>query len=120
FLGDPGVRPVEAAAWLAPSVAAAEGVGLVVETRKRDVELYPVRAGVVLESAAVAAPLPELPAALDALAWPDAAEGEDWPWLSAWIHAKHPRGGYLPVADATDRRKLLAQVQRALGAPCAE
>jgi len=121
LLAEPSARPAEVLPWLKPWIAPAGGHGLVVEVGKSGLELYPVRAGTVLEAAAVSTAAEDLTSAIDALVWParDEQAGGDWPWLSAWIHAPRKSGGFVPVADAADRRRLLAQVHESLGAPCA-
>src|SRR5262249_8714987 len=116
-LADPAARPPETAEWLKPWVAAAGGPGLVVEAGKKGLELYPVHGGRVFEAGAVLAPAEELAAAVEGLGWPHTPpeEASDWPWLSAWIHGPHKAGGFVPVADPSDRGELLARL-RELGA----
>jgi hypothetical protein len=77
---------------LPPWVSAVGGRGVVVARGTSGVELYPVRAGRVLDQAALLAPADAWEAALEAIRWD--AEGAtpaeapaDWPWLSAWLHS---------------------------------
>ncbi len=81
-------------------VAAVDGRGVVVARGASGVELYPVRAGRVLEQAALRAPADAWEAALEAIRWGD--EGAiptetpaDWPWLSAWLHSPAGRASFI-------------------------
>jgi len=84
---------------LPPWVAAAGGRGVVVARSASGVELYPVRAGRVLDRASVVAPADGWQAALESLAWdedpPLADTVGDWPWLSAWLHSPAGRGSWI-------------------------
>jgi len=118
-----------AAAWLAlPSargeappavpatVASVDGAwGLVVDAGKRQVGLWPVRGGRVLDEAAVIASPPELDAAVSRLSWPETSGRDDWPWLAAWLRTPRGRASYVVAGGAEDRGALLAAVRAALG-----
>ncbi len=69
LLARPEARPPEMAATFPPAVAPADGNGLVVAPTKAGVELYPVKAGTVLEEGRVIADEAGLDAALEALRW---------------------------------------------------
>jgi hypothetical protein len=87
---------------LAPWVAAADGSrGLVVETGRAGLELYPVWNGAVLEEGAVTVRPPgDLEAAVAALGWAEPSPPrDDTPWLSAWLHARRRSGHHLVVRD---------------------
>jgi hypothetical protein len=118
-----------AAAWLArPSarggaspavpavVAAASARGLVVDAGRREVSLYPVAGGRVVEAAAVTARPADVEAAVARLAWPEAPGGDDWPWLAAWLRNPRGRASYVVADDAQDRGALAAAVRAALPA----
>lgn len=120
----------EAAAWLAdpsaragaqelfpPTVSAvAGGRALVVDSGRREVGLYPVLGGRVLDAAVVTAPAGDLDEAVGALAWPAEAVGpDDWPWLCAWLRSPRGRVSWV-VPRATDTPALLAAVRAALPA----
>ncbi len=107
LLADPDGRTPEVSAWAPPWVAPWDACGLVVEKGRDGLELYPVRAGVVLDAAAVATPAEALPAAVAGLAWPDVdPAADDRAWLSAWLHAPKRTGVYGVVRDPGDRRRL--------------
>jgi hypothetical protein len=119
-----------AAAWLAlPSargeapaavpgvVAAVAGTrGVVVDAGKREVGLYPVRGGRVLDGAAAIVPPADVVAAVSRLAWPAANGPDDWPWLAAWLRSPKGRASYVVVAEAADGERLVAAVRAALPA----
>ncbi len=86
---------------LAPWVSAAGGRGVVVARGAAGVdELYPVRAGRVLDEAVVQAPADATGAAIESIRWDDRpSEREttsDWPWLSAWLHSPAGRSSWIP------------------------
>lgn len=112
LLAQDGPRPPEAAEWLPTWVSQAASLGLVVETRKQDVVLYPVRAGAVVEEAALTASADDLVSAVAHLAWPLPEDGrDDRLWLSAWLHAPRKRGGYLVVHDPEERDVLTERIR---------
>jgi len=83
-------------------VSAVDGRGVVVARGTSGVELYPVRAGRVLDLAALVAPADAWEAALEAIRWDDAGATPagapaDWPWLSAWLHSPAGRTSFLYV-----------------------
>jgi hypothetical protein len=98
LLARPEARPPELAATLPPAVTPADGTGLVVAPTKGGVELYPVKAGAVLEEGRVTADEAGLDGALEALRW-DAPQDsrDDWPWLAAWLASPRGRRSYLAV-----------------------
>lgn len=124
------VLAARAAAWLAlPSargeappavpaiVASVEGArGLVVDVGKRQVGLWPVRAGRVLDAAAVVASPREIDAAISRLSWPEATGPDDWPWLAAWLRTPRGRASYVVGGGAEDAGALLAAVRATIGA----
>jgi hypothetical protein len=121
---------VRAAAWLArpwarreaapavpASVAAADiSRAVIVDAGRSLVSLYPVRAGRVLEGAAVLAPPEALDDAVARLAWPESGGGEDWPWLATWLRSPKGRAGFVLVDEEAGRDGLLAAVRAALPA----
>ncbi|HET8646905.1 MAG TPA: hypothetical protein VFO85_15530, partial [Vicinamibacteria bacterium] len=78
-------------AWMSARAAR----GAVADPTRRGLEVYPVRAGRVLEEAAVRCAPEQLEAAVGALAWPEAAGEDDWPWLLSWLHAPRRKGRYI-------------------------
>lgn len=114
WLADPGARETAPPA-VPPAVSAAEGArAVVVDAGRTQIGLYPVRAGRVLEEAAVLAPPAELESAAAALAWPDGGGGGDWPWLAAWLRSPRGRASWVPAGP--DAAALLAAVRAALPA----
>ncbi len=118
WLSDQRARPGAEAA-VPPSVSAAgASCGLVLDAGRKAVGLFPVRAGRVLEEAAVTvAPDDELAAAVGRLSWPagESADGsDDWPWLLAWLRGPRRRGAYLLVREDEDRAQLATRVRAGL------
>jgi hypothetical protein len=96
-----------------PAVSEAEGArAVVVDAGRTQIGLYPVRAGRVLEEAAVLTPPAELESATAALAWPDGVGGDDWPWLAAWLRSPRGRASWVPAGP--DAAALVAAVRAAL------
>jgi len=66
-------------------------------------ELYPVRAGRVLDEAVILAPAEDTRAAIESIRWdeppPGAETASDWAWLSAWLHSPAGRGSWIPCPD---------------------
>jgi hypothetical protein len=102
LLADPAGRPSPQPAWLPAAVAHAGSRALVVATGKAGVELYPVRAGVVMEDArAVVADASGVADAVARLRFPSPDRpGTDWPWLSAWLNSPKGRGSLLTLDDS--------------------
>jgi len=103
-LARPDRRPEDLALSLAPWVSATGGRGVVVARgASAVVELYPVRAGRVLEEAAILAPAEAALAAVESMRWDDQpSEPEttaDWPWLSAWLHSPAGRSSWIPCPE---------------------
>jgi hypothetical protein len=112
------------AAWLAapagrtdappsvpPTVARVEGaLAVVVGVGRKEVGLFPVREGRVLDSAAITAESDQIATAAARLEWPAAEGADDWPWLAAWLASPRGRGSYILVDDASDRAALAAAI----------
>jgi hypothetical protein len=114
WLSDPRAR-TEAA--LPPTLAAAGAAcALVLDVGRKAVGLFPVRAGRVLEDAAVSALPGELEAAVSRLQWPAGEGADDWPWLLAWLRGPRRRGACLLVCEGEDRAELAARVRAGLPA----
>jgi hypothetical protein len=67
------------------------------------VELYPVRAGRVLDEAAILAPAEAASVAIESIRWDDQTSGRettvDWPWLSAWLHSPPGRTSWIACPE---------------------
>lgn len=114
FLAQPGSRSGAKGDCVPSWVAAAEDSrGLVAERGPSGIELYPVRAGAVLEEEGKVATSEGLADALASLRWtaPDPPR-DDWPWLLAWLNTRRRSGQYLPL-DATNEASDLAGRLRA-------
>ncbi len=88
-------------------VSAVGGRGVVVARGASGVELYPVRAGRVLDAAALHVPAEGWEAALERIRWggEDATSAEgpaDWPWLSAWLNSPAGRTSFLYLGGALE------------------
>jgi hypothetical protein len=119
-----------AAAWLAlPSARTAAPVavpaivsavdlarGLIVDAGRREIGLYPVARGRVLEAGAATVPPTEIDAGVARLDWSDAGGPDDWPWLAAWLRSPRGRTSYVLAGDVVDRQALAAAVRAALPA----
>jgi excinuclease ABC subunit C len=100
WLSDPASRSDDPDV-IAPAVEeVATSRGVVVGAGRREIELYPVCAGRVLEDAAATSTPDELDAAVSRLRWPPPSPGDDWSWLLAWIATPRGRGSYIPVRAA--------------------
>jgi hypothetical protein len=116
LLARPEGRQGEAAAILPSAVGPAGARGLVVAAGRPRVELYPVRAGSVLDGARAAVDEGGLEAAVRALRWEEpAAPGADWPWLAAWLSSPRGRGTFLVLAPEQDAAALLPGLRARLG-----
>jgi len=103
-LARPDRRLLDLASVLAPWVSAAGGRGVVVSRGASGVaELYPVRAGRVLEEAVILAPPEATREAIESIHWDDSTSGGDttvdWPWLSAWLHSPAGRTSWIPYPE---------------------
>ncbi len=117
LLARPDRRPAEVAAFLPPTVSAADGRGLVIAMAKSAVELYPVDAGAVCEEGRVVAEEANLDAAIRGLRWECAdAARSDWPWLAAWLGSPRGRRSYVAVPTGTDEAELPSIVRAHLRA----
>lgn len=96
-------------------VASLEGSrAVVVDPGKRDVGLYPVSRGRVVEEAALLVAPTDLDAAVARLCWPSADGPDDWPWLASWLRSPRGRASFVVVADPPDGASLAAAVRAAL------
>jgi hypothetical protein len=98
-LARPDRRPQDLA--LPPWVSAAGGRGVVMaQPASGGAELYPVRAGRVLDEAVIRAPAEATLAAIESIRWDDGPTERDtpvdWPWLSAWLHSPAGRRSWIP------------------------
>lgn len=119
-----------AAAWLAlpsardeapaavPAIVSAVDLtrGLIVDAGRREIGLYPVARGRVLEAAAATVLPADVDEAVARLDWPDAGGPDDWPWLAAWLRSSRGRASYVVAGDVVDRGALAAAVRAALPA----
>lgn len=117
---------VRAAAWLSDSASRVDappavpstvagvdgGRAVVVDPGRREIGLFPVRGGRVLDDAAVVFPPDELEPALAGLEWPEDEGPDDWPWLASWLRSPKGRRSYVLVPG--DDRGALATAVRAL------
>jgi len=129
-VGEQDYRAVadRAASWLArpesrsdapevvpAAVTGAEGaLAVVVSAGRKEVGLYPVREGRVLDAAAQMSSADRLDALVASLHWPVAEGPDDWPWLAAWLASPRGRGSYVPVLEVNDRAALSEAVRRTL------
>ena len=120
-VGEPEYRAIagRAASWLAdpwtrgdapPAVppvvsAAGDARAVVVDAGKKEVGLYPVRAGRVLDGAAVLVPPDDLEPAIAGLSWPEAGGADDWPWLATWLRTPKGRASYVLAARGCARAR---------------
>lgn len=114
WLADPTAREDAPAAVPGVVVAAGAARAVVVDAGRRTVGLYPVRAGRVLDSAAVLVPAAGLDDAVARLSWPEPEGPDDWPWLAAWLRSPRGRAGF--VHARADGAALAAAVRAALPA----
>jgi hypothetical protein len=91
-------------------------LAVVVGVGRKELDLYPVREGHVLDDGVVSTPADDIDAAAARLAWPAAPGSDDWPWLAAWIASSRGRGTYVPVSDPDDRAGLAAAIRDTLPA----
>jgi hypothetical protein len=114
WLALPSAR-AEASAAVPAIVASVEGGrAMVVDPGKRDVGLYPVSRGRVLEEAAILVPPGDLDAAVARLCWPPSDGPDDWPWLASWLRSPRGRHSFVLAADPADRTALAAAVRAVL------
>lgn len=116
WLADPAAR-ADASASLPATVARVQGSRMVVVSAgRKEVALFPVREGRVLDTAAVSTPPDEIEAATARLEWPEGDGPDDWPWLAAWMAGPRGRGSCVPVRDPGARDALAAAIRAALPA----
>ena len=114
WLGDPAHRD-DAPSAVPTTVRRMQGaLAVVVGAGRKEVGLYPVREGRVLDDASVTVAPDEIEAAAAGLEWPTVGGADDWPWLAAWIASSRGRGTYVPVQDRDDREGLAAAIRSAL------
>lgn len=120
FLAQPTSRSGAKADCVPSWVAAAEDSrGIVAEPGPDGIELYPVRAGAVLEEESRVAVSQGLEEALASLRWsaPDAPR-DDWPWLLAWLNTRRHSGRYIALGTTSDASDLAAGLRTALEPSC--
>jgi len=115
WLSVPAVREDDADA-IPPTAGAATARALVVDAGRREVGLFPVRGGRVLDDAAVEAAPADVDDAVGRLTWPAVPGPSDWPWLADWIGSARGRGTFILVAAPDDREALRVAVRAALPA----
>jgi hypothetical protein len=116
WLADPAGRD-DAPAEVPATVSRVQGaLAVVVGVGRKELDLYPVREGHVLDDGVVSTPADDIDAAAARLAWPAAPGSDDWPWLAAWIASSRGRGTYVPVSDPDDRAGLAAAIRDTLPA----
>jgi hypothetical protein len=116
WLADPARRD-DAPAAVPVTVGRVQGArAVVVGVGRKDVGLYPVLEGRVLDEAAVSTSPDEIDAAAARLEWPARAGPDDWPWLAAWIASPRGRRTYVAVRDPDDRARLAGAIRGALPA----
>ncbi len=114
WLADPRARGDAEASVPATIAAAAAAQGLVLDVGRKGAGLCPVRAGRVLDEAALFAEPKELEDAVARLAWPPSDGPDDWPWLLAWLRGPRRRAAYLLTFADDETPGLLARVRAAL------
>jgi len=113
-MSDPAARP-NAPATVPRSVGeAGNGRALVVDPGRREVFLYPVLGGRVLEDAAVATPVAAIRDAVERLEWSIPGGATDWPWLAGFVGGKTGRVAFVVVGERMDRDALTSAVRAAL------
>jgi len=114
WLGHPTRRP-DAPPEVATAVSSAATTrALVVDPGRREVSLFPVAAGRVLEQAAVTVAPGDVADTVRQLQWPSPDGPSDWPWLARFVTSPKGRGTYLLVDPDDDRDALAAAASAAL------
>jgi hypothetical protein len=89
--------------------------GLVAVAGKEGIELYPLKGGEVLDELSLTTTDEKLEASLRGLRWdPASRTGQDWPWLSAWLHSPHGVSSFVPVPGAAEGTVVLEGIRAAL------
>ena len=83
---------------------------------RKEVGLYPVREGRVVEAAALTAAANQIDSAAAGLEWPATEGPDDWPWLTAWIASPRGRSSYIALDDVGDRAGLAETIRARLPA----
>jgi hypothetical protein len=116
WLGTPSARD-DAPPAVPPAVASLEDArALIVDAGKRDVGLFPVRSGRVLEHAASTAPPADVAVEAARIRWPAPEGPDDWPWLASWLCSPRGRASWVVVGDSPDPAALAEAVRAALPA----
>jgi hypothetical protein len=116
WLADPSLRG-DAPSTVPATVAAVAGArAVVVDAGKSGITLFPVRAGRVLDAAALAVARGGLALALEQLAWPGPGVADDWPWLLAWLRSPKARACFVVVPEPATPGRLFAVVRAAVPA----
>jgi hypothetical protein len=114
WLADPAAR-TEASASLPASVVRIQGSRMVVvSVGRKEIALFPVREGRVLEEATLSTTAEEIDATVTRLEWPESAGPDDWPWLAVWMAGPRGRGSCLQIRDPVEPDALAAAVRAAL------
>ena len=102
-LASPDGRSEPAALELPPWIARATHRACVLEPVAAGVQVFPIRAGSVIEAEMRTVPERDLEAGLESLSFarPEAA-ADDTPWLSSWLRGKR-KGVYLVAGDNESR-----------------
>jgi hypothetical protein len=116
WLSDPAARP-DAPEGVPATVEAVETArAVVLGVGRRELELYPVLGGRVLEDAVVVTAPDELEAAVARLDWSGEGGRDDWPWLAEWMGSARGKSSYLSVRLVGDRAGLAAAIRGVLPA----
>ena len=114
WLSDPAAR-TDAPEVVPATVESLDGArAVVLGLGRREVELYPVLAGRVLEDAAVVTAPTELEAAVARLHWSEEGGPDDWPWLAAWVGSARGRSSYVSVRGAGGGEGLVGAIRSVL------
>jgi len=114
WLGHPARRLDAPPAVPTPVSAVGMTRALVVDAGRREVGLFPVAAGRVLEEAAVTVAPEDVADSVRRLQWPSPKTPSDWPWLARFVASPKGRGSYLLVDPGDDRDALAAAARSAL------
>jgi hypothetical protein len=113
WLARPSARG-EAPAAVPAIVAAADARVVVVDAGRREIGLFPVAGGRVIDAAAVSSSPADVDAAVARLDWTGGEGGDDWPWLAAWLRSRRSLASYVVADEAAGPEGLAAAVRAAL------